>query len=69
VLLLPVMPYKLTGLRYDFIVANFAKGLCWISRIGNRHWANFSSKFWILQTTYVETLAARKFFLPDSTTY
>jgi len=27
--------------RYDCIIANFAKGLSWISRIGSRHWANF----------------------------
>jgi len=33
VLLLPVMPFKLTMLRYDCIVANFKKGFCWISRI------------------------------------
>jgi len=58
VLLLPVMPFKLTVLRYDCIIANFAKGFCWISRIGRRHWANFCSKVWILQPHMSKLLAA-----------
>jgi len=34
VLLLPVMPFRLTMFRYDCIIANFAKGFYWISRVG-----------------------------------
>jgi len=30
---IPVMPFKLIIFRYDCIIANFAKGLSWISRI------------------------------------
>jgi len=63
-LLLPVVPFKFTIFRYDCIMANFAKGFSWISRIGSRNWANFLSSgscnyicrnFWQLSFT-------RKFF-------
>jgi len=70
--LLPDMPFKLTVLRYDCIVANFAKGFCLISRIGSRYWANFCSKFWILQPHMSKRLAAsvyQEVFLPDITTH
>jgi len=30
-----------TMIRCGCIIAIFAKGLYWISRIGSRHWANF----------------------------
>ena len=44
VLLLQVMPFKLTIFRYDCIITNSTKGFCWISRIGSRHWTNLSSE-------------------------
>jgi len=49
VLLLPVMPFKLIIFRYDCIIANFAKGFSWISRIGKAVGTEPTFKFWILQ--------------------
>jgi len=48
VLLLPVVPFKLRLLRYDCIVANFAKRL-FLKQDKQQALTNFCSKFWILQ--------------------
>jgi len=45
--LLPVMPLKLAIFRYDCIIANFAKGFSWFSKMAEDTEPTF--KFWILQ--------------------
>ena len=63
-LLLPVMPFKLTVFRYDCIIANFANGFSWISRIGSRHWAKANFRVLNLATIYVESFGS--FGLPGT---
>jgi len=65
VLLLPVMPFKLTMFLCDCITANFTKDFSWISRRGSMHWANF--EVLNLATIHVESFGS--FGLPGSFFY